>query len=272
MREDKVRGKPEKFADHYTQATLFYRSQAPVEQAHIAAALRFELTRVQVPAVRQRVVAMLRNIDDDLATTVAADLGIDLPAPLPLAIDEPVTPEVEISPALSLLARPGDGSIATRRIAIVVADGCDTDAAKTLHERLAALGAVPRYVAPKLGRVAGARGGSIEAEATLETLPSVLVDAVAIPGGKDAIDRLNNLGHAAECVVNAFRHCKPILALGDARALVENAGVPARLPNGDEDPGLLLRDSAQLDRAVDAFVEAIAKHRHFEREMDLPPV
>jgi catalase len=100
----------------------------------------------------------------------------------------------------------------------------------------------------------------------------VLVDAVAIPGGKDAIDRLNNLGHAAECVVNAFRHCKPILALGDARALVENAGVPARLPNGDEDPGLLLRDAAELDRAVDAFVEAIAKHRHFEREMDLPPV
>jgi len=270
--EDKVRGKPERFADHYTQATLFYRSQTPVEQAHIARALRFELGRCQVPAIRQRVVAMLRNIDEALATTVAADLGIDVPAPLPLAIDEPVEPEVEVSPALSLLARPGDGSIATRRIAIVVADGCDTAAATTLHERLAALGAVPRYVAPKLGSVAGARGESIEAEATLETLPSVLVDAVAIPGGKDAIDVLNNLGHAAECVVNAYRHCKPILALGEARALVENAGVPARLPNGDEDPGLLLRDAAKLDRAVDAFVEAIAKHRHFEREMDLPPV
>ena len=33
--EDKVRGKPERFADHYTQATLFWNSQTPVEQAHI---------------------------------------------------------------------------------------------------------------------------------------------------------------------------------------------------------------------------------------------
>ena len=72
VQEDKVRGKPEKFADHYTQATLFYRSQTPVEQEHIKRALRFELTKVQVPAVRERVVAMLRNIDEDLAAGVAA--------------------------------------------------------------------------------------------------------------------------------------------------------------------------------------------------------
>src|SRR6476659_7647473 len=75
--DDKVRGKPERFADHYSQATLFYRSQTPVEQAHIRGALRFELTKVQVPAVRQRVVAMLRNIDDSLAGNVARDLGME---------------------------------------------------------------------------------------------------------------------------------------------------------------------------------------------------
>ena len=236
MRDDKVRGKPEKFADHYTQATLFYRSQTPVEQAHIIAALRFELTMVQVPAIRQRVVAMLVNIDEGLAAGVAAGLGIEVPAPLPLAIGEPPQPEIEGSPALSLFARPGDGSIHTRRIGILVADGIDVAAATSLHERLVGLGAVPRYIGAALGPIEGAEGEAIEVEATFETMPSVLLDAVAVPGGETAAKTLGRLGHVAECIVNAYRHCKPILALGAARGVVENTGVPARLSSGDSDP------------------------------------
>jgi catalase len=270
--EDKVRGKPEKFADHYTQATLFYRSQSPVEQAHIARALRFELGRCQVPAIRDRVIAMLRNIDTGLASAVAQDLGIELPAALPLAIARPAKPEVQVSPALSLLARPGDGSIATRRIAIVVADGVDVSTASMLHARLTELGAGPRYIGPKLGAIRAQDGASIQVEATLETFPSVLADALAVPGGKEAVKRLGVLGHAAESIVNAYRHCKPILAVGAGRELVENAGVPRRLPNGEHDPGLLLFAEDEAGEAVDAFVRAIAKHRHFEREIDLPPV
>ncbi|HVE48478.1 MAG TPA: catalase [Casimicrobiaceae bacterium] len=270
--DDKVRGKPEKFADHYSQATLFYRSQTPVEQAHIVGALRFELTKVQVPAVRSRVVAMLRNIDEDLAGRVCADLGLDLPDPLPLALDKLVQSEVDVSPALSLTSRPGDGGIATRRIAIIVGDGVDTHAAMQIHSRLSELGAMPRYIGAKLGTIEGEDGETIDIEATLETMPSVLVDAIAIPGGKPGVDRLGQLGQAGESIVNAYRHCKPILALGAARALVENAGVPSRLPNGEEDPGLHLHEDEELEQAIAMFVEAIAKHRHFEREVDLPAV
>jgi catalase len=270
--EDKVRGKPERFADHYTQATLFYRSQAPIEQAHIKRALRFELGKVQVPAVRERMVAMLRNIDGDLAKSVAADLGIKLPAPLPFALEKPMRPEIEVSPALSLFARPGNGSVAALRVAIIVADGTDASAAEALHARLTELGAVPRYIGPKLGPVRGEQGQSIEIEATLEVTPSVLVDAVAIPGGEVAAKKLGNLGHAVEAIVNAYRHCKPILALGAARSLVQNAGVPARLPNGEQDPGLLLFGDQDLDPAIDAFVAALAKRRHFQRAIDLPAI
>src|SRR5688500_15928388 len=78
--EDKVRGKPEKFADHYTQAALFYNSQSDVEKAHIVRAFRFELTKVQVPAIRARVVSQLVNVDAGLAKAVADGLGIDVPA------------------------------------------------------------------------------------------------------------------------------------------------------------------------------------------------
>ena len=122
---DKLRIKPEKFADHYTQARLFFESQSEVEKAHIGNAFRFELSKVTVPAIRERVVASLRNAAPDLAARLAQDLGMELPAPLPKALENPATPEIESSPALSLMARPGDGGIRTRKIAVLVANGVE---------------------------------------------------------------------------------------------------------------------------------------------------
>ncbi len=122
MAEDKVRGKPEKFAEHYNQATLFFNSQTDVEKAHIMRAFRFELTKVQTPAVRRRVVATLRNVSEELAAGVAAGLGMPLPEALPRALQRPPRPEVATSPSLSLMARPGDGGIATRHVAILIDD------------------------------------------------------------------------------------------------------------------------------------------------------
>jgi catalase len=102
-------------------------------------------------------------------------------------------------------------------------------------------------------------------------MPSVLFDALALPGGKAAVIQLGNLGHALEFIKDQYRHAKPILALGAAAALVENAGVPAVLPSGKPDPGLLIgRQTAAA--ALPQFVKAIARHRHHEREMDPPAV
>ena len=271
IREDKVRGKPEKFADHYTQARLFWDSQTPVEKAHIIRGFRFELTKVQTPAVRQRMVASLANVADELVAGVAEGLGMELPEPLPRALERPRKPEVETSAALSLFARPGDGSIRTRRIAILVADGIDGKAVKALHAGLLEAGAVPRIVGARLGQVESEQGDSIDVEVTLETGPAVLYDALAVPGGHEAAQALGNVGHALEFIKDQYRHCKPILALGDGKALVENAGVPARLESGELDPGLLLRDDGAQE-ALPEFIQAIAKHRHFEREMDPPGV
>ncbi len=270
--DDKVRGKPAKFADHYTQATLFFNSQTAVEKAHIIRAFRFELTRVQVPAIRERMVASLLNVDRDLATAVAKGLGMALPKALPKALKRPVEPEVSASPPLSLLARPGDGSIRTRRIAIFVADGIDGAAAQALHAGLTEEGAVPRYLGARLGPVKTADGDTIEVEGTLETMPSVLFDAVAIPDGKEAIKFLGNVGHAAEFLKDQYRHAKPILALGAGADLVENAGIPAMLPSGKPDPGMLVGRHSSAKKALPEFIEAIAKHRHHAREMDPPEV
>ena len=185
---DKVRGKPEKFAEHYAQARLFWESQTPVEQAHIVRGFRFELTRVQTPAIRERMVASLANVSDELAQRVAERLGIPVPAPLPRVLESPPQPEVERSPALSLMARPGDGSIAGRRVAILVEDGLDAAGATAVHEALTRAGAVPRFVGSRLGTVPGANGGTIEIDATLEAAPSALFDALVVPDGDVAIE------------------------------------------------------------------------------------
>jgi catalase len=268
--DDKVRGKPEKFAEHFAQAALFYNSQSAIEKAHILRGFRFELTKVRVPAIRERVVSMLANVDTGLAKALARELGIDMPKPMPRALKNPPRPEVQVSPALSLFSRPGNGSIATRRVAILVADGVDGEAAQALHAGLTEQGAVPRYVGVRLGAVQTAQGESLEAEVTLETMPSVLFDAVAVPGGKDAIVILGNVGHALEFIKDQYRHAKPILALGEGADLVENAGAPATLPSGEPDPGMLVAKHGRAREILPAFIKAIARHRHHERETDPP--
>jgi len=273
-REDgdhKVRGKAERFADHYTQATLFWNSQTDAEKQHIINAFRFELSRVQTPAVRERMVSGLMNVARELAEPVAAGLGIrELPAPMPKVLRRDVTPEVTASPALSLMSRPGDGSIRTRRVAILVADGCDGESLTALADRLTDEGAVPRFVSSTLGSVRPATGDAIEVDVSLEAAPAVLYDALVLPDGVEAVDTLRADGHTLEFIKDQYRHCKPILALGASEQLLKACGIDQALPNGQTDSGLLL--GADAGAVADAFVDAIAKHRHFARETDPPRV
>jgi catalase len=267
---DTVRGKPERFADHYTQARLFYRSQTPTEQAHIAAAFRFELTRVQTPAVRERVVAMIANADEDLAAKVAAGLGMRMPAALPPVLARPAKPEVERSAALSLFARPGGAGIRARRVAILVAHGVASRSAAAVHRSLAEAGAVPRYVGSRLGPVTG-HGGDLEVEVSLEAAPSVLFDALVLPDGEEAVAALLLDAHAIDFLKEQYRHCKPLLVLGRAAGLLEAAGIAETLPKGEPDPGLVLAPDGRVEPVLADFIQAIARHRHFQRETD-PPV
>ena len=130
---DKVRGKPERFADHYTQATLFFNSQTPVEQQHIINAFRFELSKVQVPAIRERMVLGLMNVDDAAraARSPTASASTRCRSRCRRCCRRRCKPEVTQSKALSLFARPGDGSIRARRIAIIVADGVVGDGGRS---------------------------------------------------------------------------------------------------------------------------------------------
>jgi len=269
---DKVRGKPEKFAEHYAQARLFFDSQTQVEKAHIVSAFRFELSRVTVPAIRSRMVSSLLNVSKALAEAVAAGLGMDLPEPMPRAIKSARKSEVSASPALSLMALPGKGGIATRKVAILIANGMDGETISTLIDALAAAGAVTRLVSSRLGTVSSESGELFEVDATFENSPCVLFDAVVLPAGPEAVSNLMSDGHTLDFVKDQYRHCKTLLVLGSASELLEKAGIPFTLPTGDADPGLLVEAQDDSYASPEAFIEAIGKHRHPVRDQDPPPV
>jgi catalase len=271
---NKVRGKPELFAEHYGQARLFWKSQSPVEQKHIVNAFRFELTRVQAPAVRERIVAGLVNVDPGLAKAVADQLGIPVPPALPRVNDTPV-PDYPPSPSLSLLARPGRRGIRTRRVAIAVADGVDAAAVRRIYAALLQDRAQPRLVGQRLGELGVLDGEPLDAEVTFEATPSVMYDALVLPPGEAAAAALARDGRVLEFIRDQYRHDKPLLVLGAGRLLVTAAGLPAALPNGEPDPGLILADPADpagLDAALAAFRTALARHKVYARETDPPRV
>ncbi|RYF66524.1 MAG: catalase, partial [Comamonadaceae bacterium] len=272
-RSDKVRGAPEKFADHYTQATLFFDSQTPVEQAHIAAAFRFELSKLTVPAIRERVLSMLVNASPALAQKVADGLGMAVPAPMPKALETTTAPEVTASPALSLMARPGDGSIRTRKVAILVANGVEGESIAAVQAALFAAGAVGRLVGSRIGPFTTAAGDTLQADASMENEPGFLFDALVLPDGDAAaLDALAADGHTEAFIKDQYRHCKTLLAFGASQALLTDAKVAPTLPGGDADPGIILAQASEGAQAAQRFIAALGLHRHPARETDPPKV
>ena len=249
----KVRERSESFGDHFSQATLFFNSMSHHEKEHIIAAYSFELGKVEREYIRARQVnEILANIDLELAGRVAANLGL----PAPTARTVPASKaSVKPSPALSqdnLLS----GDIASRKVAILVANGVDGKAVDAMKAALEAKGAHAKVLGPTSAPVKTADGKSLPVDASAEGLPSVAFDAVFVPGGADSVKALSTDGVALHFILEAYKHLKAISLSGEAKELL-------KLLHLDEDAGLLcVSDSASFE----AFFDAIAQHRVWARE------
>ncbi|MBK5207029.1 MAG: DJ-1/PfpI family protein, partial [Polaromonas sp.] len=172
-------------------------------------------------------------------------------------------------PALSMLARPG-GGIKTRKVAILVADGVEAGPLRRIQQDLIDAGALCRLVAPHLGTVNTASGRQLAVDHTFANMPSVMFDAVLIPGGGDCAAALCRLGDAVHFVLEAYKHCKTICAVSDGVQLLGTLGF-----NQGENPdlvslptaGVIIADARKvLDGQVSQnFMAAMALHRHWER-------
>jgi catalase len=221
----KRRLRPESFADHYSQARQFYVSQTEVERRHIADAFTFELSKVERAEIRTRIVAGLRNVDEDLAATVAEGLGLrELPAATEAA--RPPNRDLEPSPALSILAQPAD-SFAGRKLGVLVTNGADAETVASLRAAAEAEGAVVEIVAPVVGGVDLNDGTRLPAGQQIDGAPSVLYDAVAIVAAEGGARALAARPAARDFVTDAVAHCKFIGYTSAAAVLFEAAGLPA---------------------------------------------
>jgi len=207
----KARLRPESFADHYSQARLFYISQTDVEQGHMRAALVFELSKCAEPSIRARIVSHLLNIDKAMAQDVADRLGLTLPKPAPAA--RPTMMDLAPSDALSIHKNPPD-SFKGRVIGVLVSDGTDAAQLADLMASAAAAGALFKIIAPKIGGVADSDGNLHRVDERLGGAPSVLFDAVAILPGADT---LATSKQAQDFLSDAYAHCK-FIACNDASA------------------------------------------------------
>jgi catalase len=256
MDGQKVRLRAASFADHYSQARQFFNSQAAPEQKHIGMALTFELSKVETPVIRERMISHLLNIDEGLAETVADKLGIkELPKPA----DAAVAPrdDLEPSPALSILAN-GPDSFAGRKVGVLVSPGADASLLKKLRTAIEKEGATVEVIAPKVGGVEAADGTMIAAKHMIDGGPSVLFDAVALVLSEEGAERLTGEAAARDFVADAFAHCKFIAFTPGAAPLLRKAGV-----DPDADEGLIGLGDA---KAIAGFIESCRKLRLWSRE------
>jgi catalase len=251
----KRRLRPESFADHYSQASQFFRSQTAVERQHIIDAFTFELSKVERPDIRERMVANLRNVDEGLAAAIAEGLGL---ARVPKATKAAATPDHSLaeSPSLSILANP-PGSFVGRKLGVLVTEGASAAVVKALQATVTAEGAVLEVIAPTISGVVLDDGTTLPADQMVGGGPSVLYDAVAIVASAEGAAALADQPPAKDFVTDAHAHCKLIGHTAEAAGLLAAAGVTDSMDGGYHELGS--RPSAKR------FVEACRDLRWWDR-------
>jgi catalase len=256
----KLRVRPESFADHYSQARLFFRSQTKPEQNHIVAALIFELSKVQTPAIRERVVSRLLNIDKTLANSVAAGLGLSNVTAAKAAVQPQ---DMDPSPALSLLEK-AEPTLEGRSIGLLVGEGADATLVAAVRKAVEDSGAKTKIIAEKVGGVKLSDDKIILADFRIDGGPSCLFDAVAILASDQGAAKLASMAAAQDFVRDAYGHLKVIAATENTAALFAKAG----LVDEDMDEGCVVL-SKKADTAK--FIELAKKGRLWAREAKVRP-
>jgi len=244
----KVQARSDSFKDHFSQATLFWRSMSKAEKQHIIDALSFELGMVKDKSVRQQVIDMFANVHLDLAQPAARNIGVEVP-------QEGVRGEGKQSPALS---QENSSKLPdTRQVSVLIAEGFNTEKVQNAVKEMNAKGLDVAYVGEQLGHVTGNDGKQVEVTKTFLTGGSVLFDAVYVAGGEKASKMFDKL--ATEYVQEAFEHYKPIGAMKEGIQWLDKLNIKESL-------GVLACEDDAVTFA-DEFTQMIAKHRFWDRKI-----
>ncbi|RWW96737.1 catalase [Flavobacterium cerinum] len=276
----KVRERSKSFSDHFSQAKLFFDSQTEIEQNHIINALRFELGKVETPAIRERMVGLLSLVDMKLAQEVANGLGILVPTPEKpinhgIGADadknkhEPDKVQVKtlISDALSMIKNKNNSNtIQTRNIAFLCSDGVDAISINAMKKVLEAKGATVKIIGTNATAIKSSTNTEIKVDHSLLTVSSVLFDAVFVPSGKKSVNALQQQEKAIEFLNDAYKHCKVIGADKEGIELLNATNFSFKLSNKMIFEDGIITSDAFSDNFEQTFIDILGKHRIWSRE------
>ncbi|GAA4142209.1 catalase HPII [Sphingobacterium kyonggiense] len=266
----KIRGRSPSFADHFTQARLFFQSQSEYEKEHIINAYSFELSKVKDLNVRKRELAILNQIDPNLAKQVGVNLGIEPPKELdPLTLQfarqnfekypiKAPKPEITKSSALSMAINPEEGTIKSRKVAILVADGVNKKSVDLMRNALQKEGAHAVLISTHVGNLKYNDGSEELVQFSYLTEASVCYDACYTPDG-DSIAVLSQEPDYFQFINEAFRHCKALAFAKGAEELIDKS----LFNNEKKDKGVILESQGNM---VKDFIYIMKGHRIWDRE------
>lgn len=276
----KVRERSESFNDHFTQATLFWNSQSEAEKQHLVEAIQFELGKVEHMHIRERMIALFANIDQELAERAAKGIGVtqvnsDLSYLQTSSASKPNARRGAAQPGRSaaLSLENTVKSARTRKVAVLAADGFDYEALTKVTSALKAEGVQTEIISKALGKIRSTDNQGVEIDKSYLTAASVVFDAVFVPGGAQNVETLKSQGDAVHFVNEQFKHHKPIAASGEGVELLAASGIVGVDLAQDEgteslvaDKGVVTtRGKADYAEFAQNFITAIAQHRHWER-------
>ncbi|MFT8318176.1 MAG: catalase [Sporolactobacillus sp.] len=238
MEGQKVRGRSDRFLDFYSQAKLFYNSQAPYEQQHLIDAVSFELGMCQSQAVKDQAIALLNHIDRRMAENVAENIDAALPEK-----------NLEVksgkqSPALSMAKTTEKAE--SKSVAILL-NGAPN--AAQLNEWVKAL-AGQRINYSILDQKVHELGSGLKVTDTFNTADSTLFDAALLISSEAKL-----LPKTLEFIETTFRHYKPLAYAASQADALKQSRIPL------DEAGLY--DLSKTD--IQSFIKGIAHARFWER-------
>ncbi|TJZ51424.1 catalase [Sphingobacterium olei] len=268
----KIRKRSETFGDHFSQASTFYNSQSEIGKKHIQDAFSFELGKVTREEVRFRYLGILSVVDKELATIVADRLGLPVPDGLSeetiqtasqIFENYPALDKIKLGftyPSLSVEYHCDFDTIKTRKIAAILTEGFDLQELKQMQARIKEEGATLDIIADKYGDIIAATGETVKVDYTLVTMDSVLYDALYVVGGNASQEKLASIKKAVCYVDDALKHNKAIAIGGNSNALVQASDL--RLVESDK-----AIVSIRTADDIEVFIQRIAQHRNWQREL-----
>ncbi len=264
----KIRERSEKFKDFFSQARSFYNSMSETEKKHIIKAFHFEVGKVKSKDVREKVVELFANVDKKLATKIAEGVGV-----LPPAEGEDSS-DADIFPSFSMEDTVKD-TVETRMVALLAEEGFNYQELMMVKDAFKNAGANCKIVSKHRGMIKGDNGQEVEVDNNYLSTSSIMFDAVYVPGGKNSVETLKKQGYALHFINEAFKHCKTIAASSEGVELFRESNINGvSFTKKDEekqivsDNGVITAGrSADMEEFKQKFMDAVAMHRHWEREM-----